>query len=69
MSSSLLDIIGVDYPNSCRERCKALFREWLKQNRSATWGELTNAVDIILSDTGMYKICCYVVYLCVYIST
>jgi len=39
-----LDIINVDHPNSCEERCKVMLRKWLRQNPSANWGMLSDAI-------------------------
>ena len=44
VTSSQLDIIGVDHPNSCEERCKVMLRKWLRQDPSPTWGKLVDAI-------------------------
>ena len=45
MTSDQLDIITVDHPTSCEDRCKMMLRKWLDHNPSATWGKLIDAVD------------------------
>jgi len=45
VKSSQLDIIYVDHPNSCEERCKVVIRKWLQQDPSATWGKLVDAIN------------------------
>ena len=42
-----LDIIKEDNLNSCEKRCKAVLEKWRKQNHSATWGKLVDAVKNI----------------------
>jgi len=44
-----LDIINVDHPNSCEDRCKVMLREWVKLDHSATWGKLVDATDSVSS--------------------
>lgn len=47
ISPSQLNIINVDHPNSCEERCKVVLRKWVEQDPSATWGKLVDAVNTI----------------------
>jgi len=47
LRSPQLDIINVDHPNSCEERCKVMLRKWLRQNPSANWGVLIDAIDTL----------------------
>jgi len=49
VTSSQLDIIDVDHPKSCEERCKVMLRRWLQQDPSATWGKLDDAVKLLTS--------------------
>ena len=44
VTSSQLDIISVDHPNSCEERCKVMLKIWLLEDPSATWGKLVDAI-------------------------
>ena len=44
-----LDIINVDHPNSCEERCKVMLKKWLKMDPQATWGKLVDAAKAIYS--------------------
>lgn len=44
LTSSQLDIINVDHPNSCEQRCKVI-QKWLKQDPLATWGKLVDAMQ------------------------
>ena len=46
---SQLDIINIDHPNSCEERCKVMLQKWLKQDLSATWGKLVDTMKAIHS--------------------
>ena len=55
VTTSQLDIIHVDHPNSCEERCRVMLRKWLQQDPSATWGKL---VDAIHSSTLSPSITC-----------
>jgi len=48
-SPSQLNIINVDHPNSCEDRCKVILQKWLRQDTSATWGKLIDAVKTIYS--------------------
>ena len=48
-SPSQLNIINVDNPSSCEERCKVMLRKWVQQNLSATWGKLVDAAKAIHS--------------------
>ena len=41
---SQLDIINVDHPSSCEERCKVMLRKWLQLDPFATWGKLVDAI-------------------------
>ena len=47
MTPEVLDIISVDHPVSCKERCKVMLRDWLKKDCSATWGTLVDAVNSV----------------------
>ena len=47
MSPFQLNIINVDHPNSCEERCKAMLRKWVEYDSSATWGKLVDSVNTI----------------------
>ena len=47
MDPHRLDIITVDNPNSCEDRCKVMLQNWLKQDLSATWGKLVDAAETI----------------------
>ena len=52
MTSDQLDIISVDHPNSCEERCRVMLRKWTQCDPSATWGKLIDAVSMIPSVPG-----------------
>ena len=47
--ASQLDIILVDHPNSCEERCKVMLQKWLRMDISATWGKLDDAARTLPS--------------------
>jgi len=47
MESHKLDIIEVDYHNSCVKRCQVMLQRWKQQDVTATWGKLVDAVDIV----------------------
>ena len=47
MTPPQLDIINVDHPNSCEERCKVMLRKWVKQDVSATWGRLVDCMNTV----------------------
>ena len=44
-----LDIINVNHRHCCRERCKVMLEEWVKQDLSATWSKLLDAIKAIHS--------------------
>jgi len=46
-SSPQLDKINTDHPNSCEKKCQVILQKWVKQNPSATWDKLIDAVEII----------------------
>lgn len=50
MTSYQLDIIMVDHPYSCEDRCKVMLRKWLDQNPSATWDTLMDAKDSLTGE-------------------
>jgi len=39
-----LDVINADNPDSCEERFKVILRNWLRQDLSATWIKLAEAI-------------------------
>ena len=45
MTTSQLDIIHTDHPSSCEERFRVMIRKWLRQDPSATWGKLVDAIN------------------------
>ena len=47
MESHKLNIIEVDYPNSCVKRCQVMLQRWKRQDVTSTWGKLVDAVDNI----------------------
>ena len=53
LTSSQLDIINVDHPISCEERCRAMLRKWLDLYHSATWGQLVDAMGTVHSLTDI----------------
>jgi len=48
-SSSQLDMIHTEHPSSCDVRCKVILQKWVKQDPSASWGKLVDAVKAIHS--------------------
>ena len=44
IAADKLNIVAADFPSNCEERCKQMLRRWVREDLSATWGKLIDAV-------------------------
>ena len=51
-TSCHLDLIHADYPHRCVDRCRMMLMKWLRQDISATWGKLVDAIETISTTTS-----------------
>ena len=57
LSSSMLNLINIDYPTDANSCCREMLDMWLGRDPTASWEKLFTVIEspAISSDQGIYK--------------